>query len=135
MESIGGFNLKSEPRPFGSKGNGRRPYSGSISSPTQKERSNKEGRTDPNGDCGSQRVIPHVEGGVLDRLCGGVHSLLGLKVRYLVILGFVFAAIAGIGGGLILNNFDRKRKWQIIGWLTLFTCLPLGAFCLLLGLP
>ena len=93
-------------------------------------------RTDPDGDCGIQRIIPHVSGGLLYRLCGGVHALLGGKIRYLPLAGFFFAALAGISGGVILDNLNRERRRNVWGyWVLLLTSLPAGAFCLLLGLP
>ncbi|RAI56833.1 hypothetical protein DOO74_03060 [Rhodobacteraceae bacterium AsT-22] len=61
--------------------------------------------------------------------------MLGSKVRYLSLAGFFFAALAGIGGGLILDYVDRNRKRQRLGWALLLAGLPLGAFCLLLSLP
>lgn len=92
--------------------------------------------TDPDGDCGIQRVIPHVSGGLLNRLCGGVHAFLGGKIRYLPLAGFFFAALAGIGGGIILDNLNRERRRNVWAyWALLLTSLPTGAICLLLGLP
>lgn len=91
--------------------------------------------TDPDGDCGIQRVVPHIIGGRLDRLCGSVHALLGDKIRYLPLAGFFFAGITGIGCGWAFDNFHRERKRRLIGWLAILVCLPLGAFGLILGLP
>jgi hypothetical protein len=60
---------------------------------------------------------------------------LGSKVRYLPLAGFFFAALAGIGGGLILDNFNRERKWKRLGWLLLVCGLSAGFWAFFLGLP
>jgi len=81
--------------------------------------------------CGVLRVIPHVVGGILDRLCGVVHTFLGIKVLYLPF----FAALAGIGGALIFDNFNQERNRKRLGWFLLLISPLIGTACLVLGLP
>lgn len=85
--------------------------------------------------CRPESVLGHPLGGVIHSLCGRVHALLGDGVVYLPLAGFFFAALAGIGGGLILDNFNRERKRKRLGWALFLLGLPAGALCLLLGLP
>jgi len=92
-------------------------------------------RSDTNEDCGIQRIVPHIPGGTLDRLCGSVHSFLGSKVTYLPIAGFIFCALAGLGGGLILDHVNRNRERRCLGWILLLSCTFAGFTCLFFGLP
>jgi hypothetical protein len=85
--------------------------------------------------CGVQRIIPHILSSGINGLCGRVHALLGLQVRYLPLAGFFFSAIAGVGGGLILDNFNRERNRQRLGFVLLGGGLFLAFWCLFLGLP
>ncbi len=64
-----------------------------------------------------------------------VHSLLGEQVINLALAGFGFLALAGLGLGLILGNFDHKRCWDYYGWGLFSSGLPVGFWRLLLGLP
>ena len=50
-----------------------------------------------------KRILRHPLSGFIDRLRSGVHALLGDKVVYLPLCGFGFAALAGLGGGLVLD--------------------------------
>lgn len=68
-------------------------------------------------------------------LRGIIHTALGDKVIYLVLAAFGLAALAGIGLGLILDNFNTDRRIKRLGWCLLIFCAPLGAVTLLLGLP
>ena len=95
----------------------------------------KQERANPNEYCGVERIIPHVLRGRIHGLCGRIHALLGGKVSYLPLAGFAFAALSGIGLGLVFDQFDRDRKRKPVGLLLLIPCLPLGVLCLLLGLP
>jgi hypothetical protein len=49
--------------------------------------------------------------------------------------GIGFMALAGLGLGLILENFDGYPKWRRVGWLLLTVGAVVGGLCLLLGLP
>lgn len=109
--------------------------SGAIGLPRQPESDEKQERAYSNEYCGIERVVPHVLRGGVHRLCGSVHSLLGSKVFYLPLAGFFFAALAGLGGGLVLDNVNPDRRRRLAGWVLLSLCLPIGAACLLLGLP
>ncbi|MTJ05304.1 MAG: hypothetical protein FH759_11520 [Sediminimonas qiaohouensis] len=109
--------------------------SGSVGLARQEEGEKKQNRANTDKDCGIQRIVPHVAGGRLDRLCGGVHSLLGGKVFYLPLAGFFFLALTGLGLGFIFDYVNRDRARKQVGWIILSTCLPLGVACLLLGLP
>jgi hypothetical protein len=60
---------------------------------------------------------------------------LGSEITYLPIAGFFFAALAGIGGGLIFDNVNRQRHRKRLGWALLIFGLIAGSFSLLLGLP
>ncbi len=91
--------------------------------------------TDGDQYCGIERVIPHVARSGINRLCGRVHFLLDDKVIYLPLAGFLFAILAGLGGGLILDDFNRDRNRKCLGWLLISFSFPSGAACLFLGLP
>ncbi|KIQ69962.1 hypothetical protein Wenmar_01532 [Wenxinia marina DSM 24838] len=106
-----------------------------IGLPGQKEGDEQQDRTNADEYCGIERVVTHVLRGRVHRACGVVHTLLGSKVFYLPLAGFFLAALAGIGGGLILDNFNRERQRVRTGWFLLFVGLPLSGLCLLLGLP
>jgi hypothetical protein len=69
-----------------------------------------------------------------DSLRAFVHALLSKKVVYFPLIGFLFAALAGLGLGLILDNFDRKPKQHFLGWCLLIVCLPLWFAFTYLGL-
>ena len=99
------------------------------------KRSEKQSGADRDKACGVQRVVPHVISRRLDILCSGVHTLLGDKVRFLPLGSLCFMALAGLGGGLILDNFNRDRKRQRWGWRLLCGGLLLRFGGLLLGLP
>ena len=60
---------------------------------------------------------------------------LGDKIVFLPLGGFGFAALAGIGGGLILDYVDPQRSRKRLGWLLLILGGFAGATCLILGLP
>jgi hypothetical protein len=53
------------------------------------------------------------------------------EVIYLAMLGTLFAAAAGLGGGFILDHYDRKRRK--LGWALLLICLPTGFLFIYLG--
>jgi hypothetical protein len=82
-----------------------------------------------------QRVQSHTLGGFIHRLRGSVHALLGDKIVFLVLAGFGFAVLSGLGGGLILDNVHREGNRKRLGWLLLCCSFPLFALCFLLGLP
>ncbi len=63
-----------------------------------------------------------------------VHTLLGSKIIYLSLTSFGFAALAGLGGGIVFDNLNRERKWKRFGWWLLVLCLPLGALTRILSL-
>lgn len=77
----------------------------------------------------------HALSSVVHSLRSYVHSLLGDKIIYLALTGFGFAALAGLGGGLVLDNFNRERKRIRFGWLLLLSSFPLFALFLFLGIP
>lgn len=56
------------------------------------------------------------------------------KVVYFPLIGLLFAAAAGVGLGLVLDNFNRDRKWKIVGWALLVSGLPICAAFTYLGL-
>jgi hypothetical protein len=64
-------------------------------------------------------------------LRGFIHSLLGDEVIYLAMLGTLFAVPAGIGGGFILDHYNRKRRK--FGWVLLLICAPAGFLLVYLG--
>lgn len=80
-------------------------------------------------------IVTHFLCGIVHGPRSFVHSLLGDKVINLVLAGFGFAALAGFGGGLILDDFNRERNRIRLGWLFLLTCLPILVASVLLGLP
>ncbi len=53
----------------------------------------------------------------------------------LVLVGFGFAVLAGIGGGLILDHVNPAPNRKRLGWLLLGVSLPFAALCLFFGLP
>lgn len=53
----------------------------------------------------------------------------------LVLAGYGFAALAGIGGGLILDHVNTDKRRRIIGWVLLICSLPLSGISLVVGLP
>jgi hypothetical protein len=81
------------------------------------------------------RVCRHPLGSVINFACFHIHSLLGDKIVYLPLFGFGFSALAGIGGGLVLDNVNRQRNRKHLGRWLLCCSIPLGVFCLLFGLP
>lgn len=108
----------------------------SLVGPVHQEQSDKKSSNPDEGEyCGVERVIPHVLRSGVHRLCGRVHTLLGAKVFYLPLAGFFFAAVAGIGGGLFLDNLNTDRRVKSAGLLLFLFSLPFGLTCLLLGLP
>jgi hypothetical protein len=106
-----------------------------VSLPRQMERCQQEYSAYPDEPSLYPSVIPHVLRCIIHVLRGFVHALLGSKVIYLALAGLGFAAIAGVGCGLILDNFNRERKRVRLGWLLLLICLPLFVANLLLSLP
>jgi hypothetical protein len=90
--------------------------------------------SDPEG-CGVERIIPHAPGGLLDHWCLNAHLLFGEHIVYLPLAGFGFAALTGIGGGLILDNYNKDRKWRLLGWCLVLLCLPLASASMFFGLP
>ncbi|PKP79021.1 MAG: hypothetical protein CVT81_00740 [Alphaproteobacteria bacterium HGW-Alphaproteobacteria-3] len=60
---------------------------------------------------------------------------MGVNVRYLPLAGFFFSALAGVGGGLILDNVNRQRNRKRLGWALLLGCLPLSGLSFFFGLP
>ncbi len=76
--------------------------------------------------------IRHSLSGKIHFLRSRIHSLLGDKIVFIVLVGFGFAALAGIGLGMLLDDFNTDRR---VGWLLLLSGLPLFALCFLLGLP
>lgn len=76
--------------------------------------------------------ICHFLRGKIHFLRSRIHSLLGDEIIFLVLMGFGFAALAGIGLGMILDNFNTDRR---VGWLLLISGLPLFVMCFLLGMP
>jgi hypothetical protein len=82
-------------------------------------------RTDRDQDSLVDGIISHL----LSRF---IHPLLRSKIVQFSLLGTLFAALAGLGGGLILDNFNRKPKRRVFGWCLLAVCLPLAVFSLAL---
>lgn len=101
----------------------------------QQESSDKQYRADPDQYCRPESVLGHPLGRPVHGLCGRVHTLLGSKISYLPLAGFFFAALAGLGLGLILDNVNRKRHRKHMGWLLLLLGLSLSLTAFLLGLP
>ncbi len=112
-----------------------RPVCGSVGLPRQQQGPKEQASTQKDQDCGVQRIVPHLSRGGFNRLCGGVHALLGDKVFYLPLAGFFFSALAGFGGFLAFDNFNGQRYRQRLGFILLFAGLGVGFLCLLLGLP
>jgi len=109
--------------------------SGALSHPSQDQRYNEQNSADRDKYCRPESVLGHPLGGPVHRLCGSVHAFLGGKVRYLPLAGFFFAPLAGISGGVILDNLNRKRCRNVwYYWTLLLISLPAGAVYLLLGL-
>ena len=96
---------------------------------------NEQRRTNPNRQCRPERMVSHSLSGFIHSLRGRVHSLLGDKVVFVVLAGFGFAALAGVGGGLVLDNVNRERNRILLGWLLLGFGPPLFALSFFLGLP
>lgn len=100
---------------------------------SQIQSAGQKGRAEDDKNCRPESVLGHPLGGVIHRLCRRVHPLLGGKVGFLAVAGFGLAALAGLGLGLILDNFNRERKWKRLGWALLLLCFPLGLLGLLPG--
>lgn len=107
---------------------------GTVCLPHQQKSHYKKNNANPR--CGDYLtgVVSHSLSGFIHSLRGCVHSLLGAKVFYVSLASFFLAALAGIGGGLVLDNFNRERKWKRLGWCLFLLCLPLGAAARLLSL-
>jgi F0F1-type ATP synthase assembly protein I len=60
--------------------------------------------------------------------------LLSSKIVQFSLLSAFFAALAGLGLGLILDNFNRERPRRVVGWTLLGTGLPLFVAFTYLGL-
>jgi len=103
--------------------------------PSQKERHDQKGSTQRNKENRPPGVVSHPLSGVVHGLRSRVHALLGNQVFFLALGGFFFAALTGLGGGLILDNFNTNRRIKILGWTLLCLCLPLSGLGLFLGLP
>lgn len=109
--------------------------SGLVSLPSEVQGNDQKPGADANESGGNQIIQSHSLGGFVHRLRGGIHALLGDKIVLLALGGFFFAALAGLGGGLILDHYDRERKRKRLGWGLLLCSIPLAALSFLLGLP
>lgn len=107
----------------------------SIGTDGEKESSKQQRRADPNKPSLQQGIGGHSLRGLVHRIRGFVHTALGREVVYLPLVGLLFAALAGIGGGLILDNFNPDRTKRIGGAILLCAGLPLWFVLILLGLP
>ena len=107
----------------------------SVSLPSEKESCKKENCAYANKPSLNISVVTHFLRSIVNGSRGVVHSLLGDQVINLVLVGFGFAALSGLGGGLILDNVNRERNRKRLGWLLLLSCLPLFIVSFLLGLP
>jgi hypothetical protein len=57
-------------------------------------------------------------------------------IGYLPAVGFLFCALAGIGGGIAFDGAPyRQRKWRYLGLATLIGGAPLGLTILWFSLP
>lgn len=108
---------------------------GFCRSDSKKQSANKQNRADTDKPSLGISVVTHFLRSAVHGPRRFVHSLLGDQVINLALAGFLFAALAGVGGGLILDNFDGKRRHVRLGWGLLSFSLPLFIACLLLGLP
>lgn len=106
-----------------------------VSLAGQPQGGDQEHGADPNKDGRDQAVERHALGGVIHGLRSQVHALLGGQVVYLVLAGLGLAALAGLGGGLILDNVNTNKRRRSLGWLLLLAGLPLFGLCFFLGLP
>lgn len=111
------------------------PLSGQISLAGKVEGDDQQGSADSDESGRDKRVQSHTLGGFIYRLRSSVHALLGDKIVFLVLAGFGFAALAGLGGGFILDNVNQERNRKRLGWLLLCCGFPLFALSFLLGLP
>jgi hypothetical protein len=103
--------------------------------PSFPEGQEEQGGANTDYHCRPEGVLGHPLGGIIHRLCGEVHALLGSKIAYLPLLGFILAALAGIGGGIAFDDLNRQRNRKYLGLALLFGGGPLGLFILLLSLP
>lgn len=62
-----------------------------------------------------------------NRIGRSLHSLLGFKVTLLQLLGYLFAALAGLGGFWVFDDANGNRKR--LGWLALLGGGTLSAAC------
>ena len=110
---------------FGDHGRfGRSP----IGPPIEEKSYNKQSSSNPNNPISNIRIFGH-------SLRSRIHALLGFKVVYIVLAGYGFVALAGLGFGLAFDNFITDRRRRIVGWGVALICLPLFALCFFLGLP
>lgn len=108
---------------------------GAVGCEREQERSKNKRSSYGSDDEVDRRVKSHRLSGFVHGLRGSVHTLLGDKIVFLALGGFGFASLAGIGLGLILDNFNLDRSRKRLGWLLFTFSVPAGALCLLLGLP
>jgi len=81
-----------------------------------------------------ERVKRHILSGPIDSLRSLIHPLLGDKVRYLALLAFPFAALAGFGGFIGFDQFDPDRRKRLFGRSLMAFASLFAAIFLLLGL-
>ena len=98
--------------------------SSQIGLQSKEQRDDKQGRARTDKPRLNVRILLH-------RLRSSVHALLGDKIVFLVLAGFGFAALAGLGGGFILDHYNRKRRK--LGWVLLLISAPTGFFFVYLG--
>lgn len=114
-----------------------------VSLAGQPESDNEKNCANTNEYCGIERIVPHVLRGFIHRPCGFVHTLLGEKIVYLPLGGFLLLVLAGLGGGNIIDNLDRQglpylhrqRNWERWRYVLLLFRIRLGFLILFLGLP
>ncbi len=109
--------------------------SSAIGLPGEPKSDDQQPSADSDETCRDKRVQSHTLGGFIYRLRSSVHALLGDKIIFLVLAGFGFAVLSGLGLGFILDNVNQERNRKRWGWLLLCCGLPLFALCFLLGLP
>ncbi len=101
----------------------------------QQKRPNQERSAYYDSYCGDKSVKRHFLRRIVHRLRCGVHSLLRDQVRFVTLLAFPFAALAGLGGFIGFDNLDANWRKRVFGRGLLGLASLAASICLLLGLP